>query len=275
MSPMNKYSYTILLLCCIVTHQIHPFWSNIANSLYTKINNITDVIIHKEFDQAKRLELYNENGTIIINSWQQNTIAIEVIISSTETYHKEIKVDIESLHEVIKIHTIFTEPKVKGSIDFNILLPKNVDLHVLTKQGDIIIKDLDSILKLETLHGDIKITNPHKSIKARSECGNIFIRTDAILHDHEFHLTCDKGNIELYTMETLNTIVQAQAPQGKIISDVFITLDSQTTLLNQDVWKRFKQYVQGVIGEAESKLHITAYNGSIAFLPYMKQNDIF
>jgi hypothetical protein len=272
---MKKYSYFTIVILLIFTHPTHAFWSNIANSLYTKINNITDVIIHKEFDQAKRLELSNENGTIIVNSWQQNTIAIEVIISSTENFHKEIKVDMESLHGVIKVHTIFSEPKIKGSVDFNILLPKNVDLHILTKQGDIIVKDVDSTLKLETLDGDIKVTNPHNSMKARTEYGNIFVRTDAISKNHEFHLTSDKGNIEMYIMETLNTTLQAQAPQGKITSDIFITLDSQTTLLNQEAWKMFKQSVQGTIGESESKLHITAYNGSIAFLPYMKQNDIF
>jgi len=251
------------------------FWSKCVDTITTRLNNTTDIIVHKEFPKAKHLELHNQSGTIVINSWKQDYIAIEVITSCPETSHKDIKIDMELIHDTVQIHTIFTDEKIKGSVVFNILLPKNTEVTITTKQGDIIIKDLDNKLNLETLHGDIKLVSPHAHLQAKTESGNILIRTDSIESGKEFNLTSDKGNIEIYTTQEINSYVHASALQGKIISDLPITLDSITTTLNADAWKKFRQCVNGTIGHPASKLTMTAHNGSISILPYMKQNDIF
>ncbi len=73
----------------------------------------------------------------------------------------------------------------------------------------------------------------------------------------------------------MNTYLHACAPQGKVTSELAITLDSKTTTLNADAWKNFRQIVHGMLGQATSQLNITAHNGSITIMPYMKQNDIF
>ena len=255
--------------------QINALWSKWVDTITTKINNITDVIVHKEFPKAALLELCNEHGMIVINSWQQNSIAIEVITSCPQTSHKDIKVQMELVEDIIKIHTTFLDPKIKGMVIFNILLPKDVAVSIMTKQGDIVIKDLNSNLHLETLQGDIKLINPHQTVQAKTALGNIFIRTDSIQATEKFDLTSDKGNIEFYTTDIINCSLHAYALQGKVISEIPITLDSQTTLLNPEIWKNFKQVVHGRIGTAISHVNILAHYGSISILPYMKQNDLF
>jgi hypothetical protein len=91
--------------------QVNAFWSKWFDTIAAKINNITDVILHKEFHKAKKLELHNETGSIVINSWKQDSIAIEVITSCPESTHRDIKIDMECLDEIIKIHTIFKDEK--------------------------------------------------------------------------------------------------------------------------------------------------------------------
>ncbi|MDP3788348.1 MAG: hypothetical protein Q8Q60_03485 [Candidatus Chromulinivorax sp.] len=267
--------YITILTCLLCSFQVDALWPKWVDTLAAKISNTTDVIVHKEFHKVKRLELSNENGTIVINSWKQDSVAIEVITSCAQASHKDIKVDIESMHEVIKIHTIFTDEKIKGTVVFNILLPKNVDVIVGTKQGDIIIKDVNSDLNLETCHGDIKLVNPHDTLRAKTGEGNILIRTDSIERSKQFNLIANKGDIEIYTTPAINTYLHASALQGKVISELSIVLDSKITTLNADAWKSFRQNVHGIIGEPLSQLNITAHNGSIAIMPYMKQNDIF
>lgn len=272
---MKFYQLSMMITFLLYSLQIDAFWSQWFNTITAKINNTTDVIVHKEFHNAKRLELNNETGTIVINSWKQDSIAIEVITSCPETSHKNIKIDMECIHDVIKIHTIFIDENIKASVIFNILLPKNTDVIINTKQGDIVIKDVNCKLDLTTLDGHIKLINPHDSLQAKTENGNILIRTDSIENSKTFNLTAEKGNVEIYTTQAINTYVQASALQDKILSDIPITLDSYTTILNADAWKHFRQSVHGSIGDPLSKLNITAHDGSISIMPYMKQNDIF
>lgn len=272
---MKYYQSCMMIAFLSCSLQADAAWFNWINAITARIHNTTDVILHKEFSHAKRLELNNACGTIVINSWKQNSIAIEVITSCAETSHKDVKVNIDSLHDVIKIHTLFAHEKVKASVVFNILVPKDVDLIIATHQGDIIIKDMHSNLDVQTLDGNIKLVNPHNMLYAKSEHGNILIRTDSIDTAKEFTLIADHGDIEIYTTSAINTYIDASAPEGKIVSDLPITLTSQTTILNADTWKRFRQYVNGSIGNPLSKLSIIAYNGSIAIMPYIKQNDIF
>lgn len=272
---MKFYRLDMMIAFLLCSLQVEAVWPQWIDTLAAKITNTTDVIVHKEFHKVQRLELSNECGAIVINSWKQDSVAIEIITSCVQTSHKDIKIDIECIDHVIKIHTIFTDEKLKGTVVFNILLPKNIDVLIGTKQGDIIVKDVTSDLNLETCDGDIKLVNPHDTLRAKTGDGNILIRTDSIEKSKQFNLTADKGDVEIYTTPAINTYLHASAPQGKVVSDLPITLESTTTLLNADAWKNFRQNVHGIIGEPLSQLNITARNGSIAIMPYIKQNDIF
>lgn len=272
---MKFYQLWTIIAFLLWSLQADAVWPKWVDTLAAKINNTTDVIVQKEFQKVQRLQLSNEVGNIVINSWKQDSVAIEVITSCSQTAHKDIKVDMECLEETLKIHTIFTDEKIKGTVTFNILLPKNIEVLISTKQGDIIIKDLTSNVNIETCDGTIKIVNPHDNLRAKTWNGNIIIRTDSIEQGKQFNLIADKGDIELYTTPAINTYLHACAPQGKIISELPITLDRITTPLNAQAWKNFKQNVHGIIGQDLSQLNITAHNGSIAILPYTKQSDIF
>ncbi len=272
---MKFYQLCIAIIPCLYFNlQVDAFWPKWVDTITAKINN-TDIIVHKEFDNAKQLELHNINGTIVINSWKQNSIALEIITSCPQASQKDIKIDMQHIDEIVRIHTNFVDEKIKGTVIFNILLPKDVDLAIFTKQGDIIIKDVEGSMNLETFQGSIKLINPHANLEAKTHHGNITIRTNAIKLDHTFTLESGKGDIEMYTNPLLETYINASALQGKVISQIPITLESKTTLLNADAWKNFRQSVQGTIGKPLSKLYLIAHNGSISIMPYIKPNDTF
>ena len=272
-----KFYQLFFIIITGVSSSLHidAFWSKWVDTITAKFNYTTDVIVHKEFKKAKQLELYNTIGTIVINSWKQDFIAIEMIESCPQTFHKDIKIDAQQVEDVVTIHTIFIDEKIKGTVIFNILLPKNIDLTIFTKQGDIIIKDVNGSMNLETLVGNIKIVNPHRDVDVKAHDGNIILHTDSIAADQTFTLESGKGTIEIYTTPALQTYIHASALQGKVISQIPITLESTTTQLNAQAWKNFRQYVQGTIGQPISKLNLIAHNGSISIMSYAKQNNIF
>ena len=168
---MKFYRYTMIMVLLSSTPSLNAFCGKWVDTLSAKINNTTELIMHREFPKVQRLELNNEQGSIVINSWKQNTIAIEVITSCPETSIKDIKIDMEHIDDSVKIHTVFTDPKLKGSVVFNILLPKNTDIIITTKQGDIVIKDINGSINLETNTGDIKLLNPRQDLQAKTTHG--------------------------------------------------------------------------------------------------------
>lgn len=269
--------YRIYLTIALVssTQVMGGFWNKCVDTIYSKINNTTELIMHKEFAKAQSISITNEQGAVIINSWKQTTIALEIITTAPQASIKDINIDIESIENSIKIHTTFLDPKIKGSVLFNILVPHDTNVTINTKQGDIVVKDVYGALELVTKSGDIKLLNPRDNLQAQTGNGSICMRTDTIEADKIWNLETDKGNIEFYTTATINTHVHAHAAQGKITSDIPITLTSKTTKLDAAAWKEFRQSVDGSIGTPVSTLHLTAGNGSIAILPYTKQNDIF
>ena len=272
---MKFYRYAMMILFLSLTFSIHAFLTQWVDTLSAKIINSSELIMHREFPKAQRLEINNEQGSVIINSWKQDTIAVEVITTCSEASYKNVKIDMEYIDSILKIHTIFTDPKMKGSVLFNILLPKDSDIKLTTQQGDIVVKDINGSLQLQTISGDIKLLNPRHNVQAKTISGSIIIRTDEIEPDKEFNLETEKGDIEFYATQTINTKVFASALNGKVTCDLFIILDSKTTKLDATAWKEFRQVVRGSLGTPTSKLNMTADNGSIIILPYTKQNDIF
>lgn len=271
---MKYYQLRMIITLLLWSLQADSFWSKWIDTIAAKITNSTDLIVHKEFDHAKKLELHNLNGSIVIHSWKQNSIAVEVIISCPEPFHKDIKVDMECIDDIVTINTIVADEKIKGSVLFNILVPTTTNISIVTKQGNISLKDVSNTIDIKTGYGDISIINARDTIQAITEHGTILIQTDYIEKSKESTMISYKGNIELYTTQTINSYIQASALQGKVISDIPITLDSQTTTLDAKAWKKFKQMVHGTIGNHESKINIVAHNGSISIMPYLQQNTI-
>lgn len=265
---MKFYQLSMIIACLSCNFQADASWTKFVDAVNSKFSSITDEIVHKEFTSAKRLEISNETGSILINSWKQNFIAIEAIVSCSSNMHKQIKVAMESANDTVFIKTLFADDKTKGTIIFNILLPEHIDLALTTKQGDIVIKDVFGALDVKTLQGNVTITNPCTNLKAHTEQGSITIHTHLIQPNHQFEISSTKGDINIYSTPTINVDLQAHAPQGKVTSQIPVSLHSTTTLLNHQAWKHFKQYVHGAIAEPLSRLYIRANQGSIAIMQY-------
>ncbi|MGZ6254777.1 MAG: hypothetical protein ACXWL5_02225 [Candidatus Chromulinivorax sp.] len=270
---MKFYHSYMIIASLLLSMQAQAAWSSWIDTISSKLNGMTDTIMHKEFPQAKQLEIHHEVGNIVINSWNQKSIAIEVITNCAYATQKDVNIEMNHLQDIVKITTHFAQEKIKAQVILNILLPKETEIAIHSKQSDIIIKDITAPLELKTLVGNIKITNPYHTVDAKTENGDIMIRTTQIAPDENFCLISEKGNIDLYTTSVINADIHAFALQGKITSDIPIKLDSKTTTLNPQAWKEFKQIVHGTIGQNISHIYITAQSGSIAIKPLLLQEN--
>ena len=265
------YSLSLLILFTFATTHTKPSWPKWLDGISEIFTHNTDNIIHKEFSKASRMELFNENGAIIINSWQQNSIAVEIIVKATESCQKSITIDTKEEDGIVKLQTMFADDKTKGTVTYNILVPKDTDIKLLTKQGNIVVKNIAGNIDAETENGKIKVINAHNNVTLKALYGDISMRTNKILAGKEVYVTTEKGTIKMCLTESVNSTISATAPSGKVTSEVPITLDKKKTTLNPKAWKAFKQEASGSLGKPESSIIATNHCGSIIIMPYIQK----
>ncbi|HOK85859.1 MAG TPA: hypothetical protein PLF12_05845 [Tenuifilum sp.] len=149
----------------------------VANSVLAKVIPQTREY-SKEFQVTDKSKLVVENrfGQVNIQNWDKSAISIYVQVkvdNSNATRAKAlldaIEVELSQEGDVVKAITSFNEEFIRSnrrmfemssdelSIDYTIKMPKNVDVQIENKFGDIYINELNSHLAVELKYGNIKI----------------------------------------------------------------------------------------------------------------------
>lgn len=262
--------YSISLFFLLSHHISYGLWPDWLDTIVSKLYNTTDLIVHKEFYDIDNFYLDNHHGPIVIHSWKQNYIALEIISTCADQAHKYNKISYAVDNKNLIIQTTLADEKIKCSVTFNILAPENMHMFIKTGQSDISINDVSGSINAMTKYGNIKLINPYQPNEITTNHGSITIRTEKISPTAVPHIVCDKGSIFLYTTPSIRVKIQAQALQGTVTSQIPITITPITTQLNQQAWKRFRQEVTGFICEPLAHLTMTARQGSIFIAPYLE-----
>lgn len=265
-------SLLIIPQSCVVAHTKKSF-NKFFDTVVSKFKRSKEDIIQKNFTDIQRIELLNTSGDIIITSWKQKTVAIEIIKKVYDETTEKVQVQCHPVEGILQIKTILTDPKIQGEVTYNILTPQNTELKIATKDGNIIIKDIQETIDAYTKYGFIKVRNSQKTTKLISEHGNISFKSNHIKKSSDINISTEKGNITLYLAQDIHLLIDAFAPHGKVTSEVPILLNKKLTTLNPQAWKLFKQEAKGTIGQPDATLSATTHNGSITILPYVKSYD--
>lgn len=240
------------------------------DKVISKFSKTVEESSQEEFLKIKKIELLNQNGSIIITSWEQKTVALEVIKKGSEENLKDIKIDKQIIDDILQINNI-TDPSIKHDVCFNILVPTNISLKLATQSGIILISQVEGPIEAENDNGHIKIKNCNNNIKAETAQGNISLKTTSIKKKKEISLHTKKGSIKVYLHQDIDVEIDAKAPHGKVSSELEISLYPFTTKLNPKAWSDFKKQAHGVIGtNKDSTVYATTDHGSITIMPYTK-----
>lgn len=193
-----------------------------------------------------------------------------------------------------KLTAKVVKPKVIDNkyvgVSFNITLPKQTSLELVTHNGAVIIKEIDGDIEARThngavyaggVKGDLLLTTHNGEIRCDGVLGDVKLQT------HNGGINCQgvTGNVELSThnggaevvysadagpavnasLTTHNGSIKFKAPQGlsakveasthngSVHTDIPITV----------VGKISKNKLNGTIGSGEGKLYLKTHNGSI------------
>lgn len=156
--------------------------------------------VKKEYPLTNGGALYLENkyGDVFINGWDRESIQISVTIEvkgknldKAKDLLKRINPDIVHTNSQIIIKTEITQKnpsffnkyikkigplnseKANSDINYTIYLPRNAEVEVFNKYGDIIITDFNGKLRADVEHGDLRITDDIETSKLSIKYGKL------------------------------------------------------------------------------------------------------
>jgi hypothetical protein len=148
-------SYLIIAGIAIITMASFP-WLTISAQDFTKnYSGKYDV------DKGATLQIVNKFGDVKCITWDQSTVSIEVTIkvdaSSQEKADKvfsKITVDLSGDHSLVKgVTTMGNINNGQYSVDYDIRMPKWINIDFNNQFGDIYIDELDGASKIDLQYG--------------------------------------------------------------------------------------------------------------------------
>jgi hypothetical protein len=127
-------------------------------------------------------------------------------------------------------------------------VPFNCDLTVHSQKGLIKTKHLS---RAQSLHADD---------------GNIEVVLNKFSVESSLFVHSKKGSVSLEAPKKVQAQVAASTLRGVITSELFITLQPQTTLLDKDYWQRIKKEVNGFLGDGGAPITLEAEYGDIKLI---------
>lgn len=304
---MNITRILFLLLCItILNHNtIKAFsWKNIYTSF----------IPQKPHKEIIFEEYALKNGTLLIKN-KRGDILVKTGTDSDKIFLKAIKKSADPLDlpkicfskftadNTLTLESKYDEKIMKGSLDFELIVPPSVAVNIATHEGNISAKNVHNPIMLTTSYGNIEIIQAHNTIKALchkkgsikidqpmatvnayTNIGNITIY-DAhasifATADHgtiESHSTLVpstsiikvstiSGAINVYLPPDVNAQLFAETKFGTITSQQTVTVNAFATQLNNAAWKRFKKEIEGTLGSGEAQIKLSSVNSNIKLL---------
>ncbi|MBN1182619.1 MAG: DUF4097 family beta strand repeat protein [Bacteroidales bacterium] len=144
-----------------------------VNLLYAGGDEVKKTI-NKEYayNDNTHLIIKNKFGKVDVKDWDQNLVTIEVIITvdhpnreKAEQILKCINVEFEERGNIIqattkfddKVDNIFHKNEERNmTIDYNVYVPRNIQLDVSNKYGDIYLSQLSGLLSIDIAYGNLK-----------------------------------------------------------------------------------------------------------------------
>ncbi len=234
------------------------------------------------FKEGGFLSLSNSNGNVEIISWDKDEIEIvaykEVKAKDRETADKlmeRLEIDIRESDDEIIIETYFPKGSSGGgffgwlfgkggasfSVEYEIKVPKKIDLNIYTTNGGIRVEEISGRLRIESTNGKINAREISGLTRCKTTNGSIRVEFDEVSDGDEMTFRTTNGSIKLYLPEDYGADdVELKTTNGHIDSDFPMSGSSG---------RKSKKRFRGSINEGTRELSCSTTNGNI----YLLVND--
>lgn len=211
------------------------------------------------------ITLTNHSGSIKVTSWNKPALMVEAVKHGSEEERKYTSFAVTIQDDNVTITTETNEKHKPAKIDYTLIIPRTAALTVRAESGNISLYDSHANIDLQTRDGSIKIEQATKSIRAQAHHGHVTIEEQELNREGSIFVEADR-DISLIIPENGNAMLNANAPHGKITSDVYVTIDPITTKLDKDAYKRLQHSIKGTMGAGGVPITLESARGSITIL---------
>ena len=221
--------------------------------------------INKSFTvgDSSSFRLENVNGSVDIQSWQENVIQVTAIIEADDQQDRDrISIDMSQNGRGVSVETRFEKTSTwgnnnhSGSVDYRIMVPENVDLaKIELVNGSLTIENVLGEVNAELVNGSIKASGLGADADISSVNGSIKVSYLQVSKDLEqIKITTVNGSIKLHLPENINAALDAETMHGSIKNDFGLKVEKNLFA---------GRNMRGDIGSADARISLESVNGSI------------
>ncbi|HEV2601263.1 MAG TPA: DUF4097 family beta strand repeat-containing protein [Candidatus Babeliales bacterium] len=294
--------FILSIACCnFATISAKGFFKNIT-SLFNSRGYEETIQQEITISPSTTVSIENPHGNIYVKTeWQQNTIALSATKHGPSVEITNGISLVESELDTVKTIKTTMPNKSKGSIDLTLIVPTNISLELITNRNNITVEDgisgniiastQDGIITLnntrstvqataqkagsihvrqaegdisaKTDKGNITITDSKKNVVAETNRGTVNVTCKELAAHDKMWIKTTSGAVMLDLPQSINANMQAKTKKGTVTCDLPITIKEKTTQLNKQVWKQFRQEVEGNFGNGNAEIKVAAQSSSI------------
>ena len=243
---------------CLVILGAAVFVGGLANEARAKVyENFKETL---DFHYGDLFRLENDNGSIIIETWNENKVQIDAEKSAeTDEALRSIEIRIRETGRGIEITTHLPRRRERDgdrgsnrAVSYHILLPMDAELNVETVNGKVEIYGISGNIEASTVNGNVEAEDIAGQVDISTTNGSINASySEASDGNHRYSTT--NGSVKVFLPAGAGGEIDAQTVNGGI------TTDFPTT-----VRKLSRRHLQGSFGGGGGlSLEIETVNGSV------------
>ncbi|MBN1969054.1 MAG: hypothetical protein JXR48_02465 [Candidatus Delongbacteria bacterium] len=273
---MKKFTLVILLLSLFSVKADFDFdfdfdWFDdmfVWNGNYDELMDLQKTI---PVENGMSLIVDNFNGSIKIDTWQEDSVYVHVMIRATdEEEFEKVKIEADVDDNSVFVKSKRLKKNVRASISYELKVPPYIRIDKLsTNNGAIDVSKINNDVKAETSNGAISLTEIDGVVSASTSNGTITVRKCRSVKELDTSngkIVCEVYEIERdITLDTSNGSISLGLAQNV---DVDLDLDTSNGSisiddLDVDYITKKKTYVKATIGRGGNRIIADTSNGSI------------
>jgi len=246
---------------------------------------------------GSRLTVNNQNGSIEIAGWDQNTLDISATrYAETQQVLDQLKIDVTTAGDGVHVRTIVPQESENAGVKYVIKVPRRAELaEIRSTNGAIRVNDVEGSASLHTSNGSVHASKTRGKLQIDTSNGAVAVQNidgDTVVHTSNgsvradleesrsgaITLTTTNGSVDLKLGAVTQGEVKAATSNGSItvripaVAGAHVKAETSShsrVSTDFDVRKEGENSpsrLEGIVGAGGPQLNLTTTQGSIRIL---------
>ena len=215
----------------------------------------------RPFEAGGTFRLENVNGTVTIESWDQDSVYIEAEkAANSEDALESIEVEIDGEGDWVEVKTRLPRSRSffgsGGKVDYFVKIPTRAKIQVETVNGKLQVDGIEGQVRASTVNGSVHIFDVSGEVESSTVNGSIEATYLDVDTDGRHRFSTTNGSVTLRLPTDASGEFEARTVNGSIQTDFPLEISG----------KFGHRRLRGRLGEGNGTFDISTVNGSVKIL---------